>query len=244
MNNQSVGPILNKDRHLLKLFVWNVRGAGSREFFSNLKEYVRIHRPALIVLLETHISGRRADDVCTRIGFQGMYRVEAQGFMGGIWLLWDPCEMQVNILRAQPQFITMEIVSSGVRPWFFTAIYASPVAHQREVLWRGIEGFAGIVDKPWLLAGDFNETKNLEERDHGGDEMHRRCLKFNNIIQNNGLIDLGFSGPKFTWARSLCEQTRKRARLDRALCNADWRSRFQEASVLQLAHCYSDHCLC
>jgi len=93
-----------------------------------------------------------------------------------------------------------------------------------------------------LLAGDFNETKSLEERDHDGDDMLRRCLKFNNFIENNGLIDLGFSGPKFTWAHGTSEQTRKQARLDRAICNMEWRSKFQEATVRHLAHSYSDHC--
>jgi len=37
-------------------------------------------------------------------------------------------------------------------------------------------------------------------------------------------------------------QTRKQARLDRVLCNVEWRSRFQEATVRHLAYSYSDHC--
>jgi len=72
---------------------------------------------------------------------------------------------------AHSQFITMEVHRTGICPLCFTAVYASPVVQQREELWREIEDFAGQVDKPWMLAGDFNETKNLEERDHGGDEM-------------------------------------------------------------------------
>ncbi|KAJ8432043.1 hypothetical protein Cgig2_006328 [Carnegiea gigantea] len=37
---------------------------------------------------------------------------------------------------------------------------------------------------PWLLASD------LEERDHGGFEMLRRCDKFKHWIESNGFIDL------------------------------------------------------
>ena len=68
----------------------------------------------------------------------------------------------------------------------------------REQLWCELESFSGSINIPWMLAGDFNETKNMEERDHGGDDMSRRCLKFNNLIENNGLIDLGYSRPKFS----------------------------------------------
>ena len=38
---------------------------------------------------------------------------------------------------------------------------------------------------PWLLVGDINETKSLDERDHGGDEMRIRCTNFTNFIENN-----------------------------------------------------------
>ncbi|KAJ8423366.1 hypothetical protein Cgig2_026784 [Carnegiea gigantea] len=100
-------------------------GAGSREFLNALKEHVRMQRPQIVVLLETHISEVRAEDVCRRIGFGGQYR-------------------------------------------------------------------------------------------------------FNNWIENNALLDIGFTGPTFTWVRGRTPSTRKSARLDRALCNMAWRRRRRE----------------
>ncbi|KAJ8436756.1 hypothetical protein Cgig2_030114 [Carnegiea gigantea] len=46
-------------------------------------ESARMQQPHIIALLEMYISGRRVDEVCTRIGYHGQYRVEAQGFQGG-----------------------------------------------------------------------------------------------------------------------------------------------------------------
>jgi len=114
----------------------------------------------------------------------------------------------------------MEVLQQGLPPWTFTAIYASPLCSMREQLRQEIEFFAESNTTPWLLAGDFNETINLSERDHGSDEMARRCFRFNNMIKNNGLIDLGFFGPRFTWSRGNSWLTRKSARLDRALCTS------------------------
>lgn len=57
VNNQAM--VLS--RHPIKIFVWNVRGVGIQQCLNNLKEYIRIYKLSFITLLETHISGRRAE---------------------------------------------------------------------------------------------------------------------------------------------------------------------------------------
>ena len=49
---------------------------------------VQNYKPLLVVLLEPHISGYKADNFIKRSGFDKSYRVEAEGFSGGIWVLW------------------------------------------------------------------------------------------------------------------------------------------------------------
>ncbi|KAJ8442674.1 hypothetical protein Cgig2_003718 [Carnegiea gigantea] len=66
-------------------------------------------------------------------------------------------------------------------------------------LWDKLESWASSNNRPWLMVGTFNETRSLEERNHGGPDMARHCSKFNDWIENNALIDIGFSGLKFTW---------------------------------------------
>jgi len=82
----------------------------------------------------------------------------------------------------------------------------------------------------------------MQERRNCSDHLARRCANFNNWIENNGLIDLGFSGTQFTWSRGLNPDTRKYARLDRGLCNQAWRMRFQEAGIRHRIQNQSDHC--
>ncbi|KAJ8434951.1 hypothetical protein Cgig2_025987 [Carnegiea gigantea] len=88
-------------------------GARSRDFLHMVKECVRMQHPQIIVLLETHVSRSRADDVCNNIGFRGQYRVEAQDYQGGIWILWLEDVIQVRILKAHEQFVTAEISPGG-----------------------------------------------------------------------------------------------------------------------------------
>ena len=227
--------------HHPNIFVWNVQGAGSREVLHVLREHIRMHKPSIVALVETRISGAKAQDVCNRVGFRNWFRVEAQGFQGGIWVFWNSDETDLVVLNSHDQFVTVEVKPQGLASWILTFNYASPQLHNRDILWPQLQQFASTVGKPWLLAGDFNETVSLEERNHGGPEMVRRCTRFKHWIENTGLIDLGFSGPKFTWARGLSPNTRKEARLDRALCNSEWQVRFQDGTVQHLLQACSDH---
>ena len=51
------------------------------------------------------------------------------------------------------------------------------------------------------------------------------------------MIDLGFTGPKFTWTNKKVLE-----RIDRGICNMSWRSLFSEAYAHHLPRTKSDHC--
>lgn len=48
------------------------------------------------------------------------------------------------------------------------------------------------------------------------------------------LIEVEFSGANHTWSRGLTPETRRSARLDRALCNGEWGCRFTNAEMKHL----------
>jgi len=62
----------------------SILGIGFNYF---TREHINMHRPSIIALVETRISGTRAQATCDKIGFSTSVRVEAQGFQGGIWVL-------------------------------------------------------------------------------------------------------------------------------------------------------------
>lgn len=77
--------------------VWNCRGAGGPNFPSLIRDYVRMHHLNFVALLETRISGSRAEEVCCKVGLQGCFRVEANGFSGGIWCLWNSGRLNISV---------------------------------------------------------------------------------------------------------------------------------------------------
>ncbi|XP_021774659.1 uncharacterized protein LOC110738569 [Chenopodium quinoa] len=222
--------------------VWNAQGAGNREFLAVLREIIRANRPIVLALVETHMGGDHAQHVANLLGYNGHTRVDAQGFSGGIWVYWKPELVTIDPIAQSNQYITMTVIKVGEDPWYFSTIYASPDPSKRQELWRDLSEFAKRNNKPWLLAGDFNETRFDWERSSSCSETSRRSRNFNHWVHDNQLLEVEFSGPSHTWARGNSMDTRRSARLDRVLCTGDWSLRFDKARVKHLLAIQSDHC--
>lgn len=226
----------------INILTWNTCGAGNNDFLNSVRDIIRVHDPRVIALAEPRISGEAATRVCERIGFDGCLRMEADGFAGGIWLLWRTNEVIINQLSRDPQHITVEITRRGEEPWLLSTIYAAPNPTTRLDLWKSLEDFAKTNNKPWLLAGDWNATFGAHERSPSSSVgSNRSSQAFLEWVDTMNLIDLGYSGMPFTWWHGTTVLNRKFARLDRALCSPDWNLRFPNATVTHLTSAYSDH---
>ncbi|KAE8702377.1 hypothetical protein F3Y22_tig00110483pilonHSYRG00358 [Hibiscus syriacus] len=69
------------------LMTWNCQGFGGTKFPRILKEYTQEHKPHMVALLETRVSGLKADQVIVKSGLNKSFRVGAVGFSEGIWLI-------------------------------------------------------------------------------------------------------------------------------------------------------------
>ncbi|XP_019198960.1 PREDICTED: uncharacterized protein LOC109192713 [Ipomoea nil] len=224
----------------MNVLVWNCQGAASRSFRRTLKQYLREHKSVITCLLEPRVSGSQANDICFDLGFDEWCRVEAVGFSGGIWVLWKST-ISVTILHTHPQFILLDIVDSDSLLWKFSVVYGSPDHSLRNELFSCLSHDALNLQGAWLTAGDFNAVTCKDEVSNGSNLASSRCASFKDWLSKEGLIGLGYSGPKFTWFRGLSPSSFKAARLDRAACNLDWRILFPDADVTHLPIASSDH---
>lgn len=93
-----------------------------------------------------------------------------------------------------------------------------------------------------MVAGDFNDIScSSEIMSHTHDSSASQRRKFSNNINKCNLVDMGSSGPKYTWSNGRQGIANVQKRLDRALCNEDWRQLFPEGTTLILPRTYSDH---
>ena len=111
----------------------------------------------------------------------------------------------------------------------------------RKKMSRDLNQNSLLLKDPWLIAGDFNIVVDAEETTNPRYLNQKRCSSFIHWIPKHGLIDLGYSGPKFTWTRGISSEIFKGARLDYELSNTDWRIHFPQAEVIILPKVNSNH---
>lgn len=143
-------------------------------------------------------------------------------------MLWDEEDVKVEPRYVHKQFILMAVVSAGGHSWELTIVYASPQASSRRQLWSALSQLE--LKEAWALRDDFNCMLKGEERSSGEGVSSR----FVNWVDYEGLIDLGYSGPTFTWSYGTNVETRRVARLDRGMCDTEWRHKFPSAWVRHL----------
>ncbi|KAH9768877.1 hypothetical protein KPL71_011775 [Citrus sinensis] len=88
---------------------------------------IKTFNPAMVVVLEPQINGRKADACIKNNGFECSHRVEAEGFSGGIWILWN--NGPIPAVRKQLWHHLGEIANRTQEPWlvegdFNTILYA------------------------------------------------------------------------------------------------------------------------
>jgi endonuclease/exonuclease/phosphatase family metal-dependent hydrolase len=89
---------------------------------------------------------------------------------------------------------------------------------------------------PWLVIGDFNKILHSYEKEGGNPRPEHFMQAFQSALVDCNLFDLGHRGDKFTWHRGLI-----RERLDRALVNEAWKTKFEGAFLENLPYNRSDH---
>ncbi|CAN1807462.1 hypothetical protein LINPERHAP1_LOCUS25043 [Linum perenne] len=95
---------------------------------------------------------------------------------------------------------------------------------------------------PWCLIGDFNPVRNAEEKEGNLPPNPRSMRMFNNFIMDARLMDIPFKGANFTWSNNQEGNAEVKQRLDRALGNIGWLSRYPDSYVTHGARTESDHC--
>ncbi|KAL8137315.1 hypothetical protein V2J09_003316 [Rumex salicifolius] len=58
---------------------------------------------------EPKISGTLAENVCKGFSLKNSFRIEAHGFFGGIWLLWDDDFEVFEVISVNDNFIRVNV---------------------------------------------------------------------------------------------------------------------------------------
>ncbi|XP_061337162.1 uncharacterized protein LOC133284184 [Gastrolobium bilobum] len=173
-----------------------------------------------VVILEPRVSGVKAARIIKSMGFSNHYIEEAFGFSGGLWLLWNHEKLSLDVVDSSYKHIHCKVELPEQVPFLFTAVYANPRIEKRKELCDKFRLISQLHSDPWLIAGDFNEISLSEEKRGGAPVDTSRIASFVEVLNNCSMIDLGSSGPFFTWrGPKFLHLDRVFKRLDRACAN-------------------------
>ena len=69
-------------------------------------------------------------------------------------------------------------------------------------LWHYLKNRRSMVDKLWLILGDFNEVLLPSKTRDSRVFIQSRVAEFAKVVDKCQLMDLGAYGGKYTWSRS------------------------------------------
>ncbi|XP_017635935.1 uncharacterized protein LOC108478000 [Gossypium arboreum] len=102
-------------------------------------------------------------------------------------------------------------------------------------------GFFNNVDVP-AEGGDFNDILFGHEKQGDLPREEVRMEAFRRTLDDCQLVDIGFSGPWFTWERGLITDQNIKKRIDRRVATDGWLQLFPTYSLRHLPYSFSDHC--
>lgn len=219
---------------------WNIRGLTRPSFKNNFLHLVSIHNPDVVILTETRVGMENSLDIMRKLPFDSHEIVEPVGFAGGIVVLWNSSNVVFNTISKGSQSVHGFVQVTSKNPFYLTAVYGNPKFRNRKVLWHDLIDFASHVNGPWSVIRDFNDITNENEKFGGRHPNRRKMEAYRDCMNRCGLIDIGFSGPKFIW-------TNKRKtnpifiRLDRAWVSSEWLACFPDSQLTNLPRITSDH---
>lgn len=69
---------------LMKTLVWNVRRVGHPLFFDHIMELLNIHKPRILILLETKLVRARVENIGRRMPYTHYIYTEPIGYKRGV----------------------------------------------------------------------------------------------------------------------------------------------------------------
>lgn len=66
------------------------------------------------------------------------------------------------------------------------------------------------ISSPWLLARDFNQALNQEDKRGGRPVTYLQSQSLWEVIEDCNLMDLGFLGPRFTWTNNREDEVKEK----------------------------------
>lgn len=205
-----------------KILYWNNRAIMAHDTSARVLRLIRKCRPLVVCLVKTRANTNRVDCFYAKLPRSCYWAIILPwGFSGGIIVLWNKIVGWVSPISVSRRALHLIISSDSLANWIMLAIYNSTQVWSQCSLWNEFSKLS-TLSFPWLIVGDFNSI--ITNNEHRGGYFRyysRKSSFFLDFIDTNNLLDLNFSGPRFTWCNNQVGVGPRWALLDHFLTNLE-----------------------
>ena len=176
---------------------WNVRGLGNLRTLRELEVVTQAQDLVAMFLAETWAEEVRLRRLCSDLKFDHCWVGLSAGKMGCLVLLWKN-SVQVEVVLSSPNHIDALVGVDPVDQWRFIGVYGYANSTRKLETWCLLRCLHRKYTLPWMCAGDFNELLWSHEKLGLGPRQDCKMKEFRDVLDECGLMDLGYAGDKFT----------------------------------------------
>lgn len=174
----------------MKLLAWNCRGLGLLRTVQELVLLVSTFRPKIVFISETRQKDRKIKELRGRLGLMHCITQVGKGKGAGIALFWDD-QIQIKVLSEGPRYFDVLIMDVSIgQTWRGTFVYGEPKSSERHHMWNTLRRIAPNAKAPWMMIGDFNETKWQHEHFSESKRSEKRMADFRRLLNWCNLQDI------------------------------------------------------
>ena len=161
------------------------------------------------------------------------------GASGGLIILWNSAFFKGDLLEIHRSAIRVKFTSvHNAESWELVNVYGPCSGAERDNFVTWLYNLIIPCSDNWLILGDFNFIRSVENRNKPGANMNDIFL-FNDIISHLGLQEIPVKGRAYTWSNMqdnpLLEQ------LDWFFTSPAWTLKYPNTMVNPMAKPTSDH---
>jgi len=114
---------------------------------------------------------------------------------------WNSHKLNLIYEDSSPQWLScIATTLSSTHPLKITFIYSHNTPSERMLLWNHIcQESTRNIGIPWIVLGDFNAILTADDRVGGDMNWYRHQDDFHNCIRQSELLQIPYTGIRFTW---------------------------------------------
>ncbi|KAK9683897.1 hypothetical protein RND81_10G173200 [Saponaria officinalis] len=221
---------------------WNVRGLNVPLRQHEIKEFLAKNKAVVAGLLETRVKLANSNKIMNKFLRYRCVGNYSAHYNGRIWVLWQESLVALDVLQVHDQLVHCKVLlRQSNLSIFVTFVHGYNDGLDRRCLWHELLSISSTIDLGWLVIGDFNVVRNVEDKIGKYPPTSWEMLDFNACVGQCNLDELLSHGGPFTWTNNQDGVDTGRSRLDWAFMNPLWVLLFPNDMVFKFLNCWIEH---